>query len=151
VLRMSQTYRLTVFPMCTGFAMARSRSFHTGRKKLICRSRLVKLSPSPKPVAVRCTNRGIGDIAKNTPVHRPHRIRMPLKIRDNLDRRVALARVNHVETQSPGNGWWILKSRIKVHDCFLASGDCKPVSFRLRKNSLASSTSVCTTGRGIFW
>ena len=51
VLRMSQTYRLTVFPMCTGFAIARRRSFHTGRKKLICRSRLVKLSPSPKPVA----------------------------------------------------------------------------------------------------
>jgi hypothetical protein len=51
LLRMSQTYRLTVFPRCTGFALARSRSFHTGRKKLICRSKLVKLSPSLKPVA----------------------------------------------------------------------------------------------------
>src|SRR5579863_3769152 len=55
---------------------------------------------------------------------------MPLKIRDNLDRRVALAGVNHVETQSPGNGWWILKSRIKIHDCSLASGNCKPVPFK---------------------
>src|SRR5262249_31046773 len=42
--RMSQTYRLTLLPTCTGLAIARIRSFQTGRKKLICRSRLVKLS-----------------------------------------------------------------------------------------------------------
>src|SRR5262249_553331 len=49
--RMSQTYRLTLLPTCTGLAIARIRSFQTGRKKLICRSRLVKLSPSSKVVA----------------------------------------------------------------------------------------------------
>src|SRR5437773_179613 len=44
--RMSQTYRLTLLPACTGLAIARIRSFQTGRKKLICKSRLVKLYSS---------------------------------------------------------------------------------------------------------
>jgi hypothetical protein len=84
---------------------------------------------------VRRTNRGIGDIAENAPVHRPHRIRMPRKIRDDFDRRTALARINQIEPQSPGNGWWILKSRTEIHDCLLTSGIRKPVSFRMRKHS----------------
>jgi hypothetical protein len=50
-LTISQTYRLICLPTLTGFAIARIRSFQTGRKKLICRSILVKLSPSSKLVA----------------------------------------------------------------------------------------------------
>ena len=50
-LTISQTYRLICLPRLTDFAIARIRSFQTGRKKLICRSILVKLSPSSKLVA----------------------------------------------------------------------------------------------------
>src|SRR6266404_6558621 len=50
-LTISQTYRLIYLPTLTGLAIARILSFQTGRKKLICRSRLVKLWPSSKLVA----------------------------------------------------------------------------------------------------